>query len=114
MKDKKMNIKLIIKAGLFISLSFGTVSVFAETVIIEIRDDLYGTQQPLTVKVGTTVKWVNMEKRQYHSVWFEAEGFEEADYIFPEETWERTFDKPGVYPYHCEPHEGMSGTIIVE
>ncbi len=114
MKDKKMNIKLIIKAGLFISLSFGTVSVFAETVIIEIKDDLYGAQQPLTVKVGTTVKWVNMEKRQYHSVWFEAEGFEEADYIFPEESWERTFDKPGIYPYHCEPHEGMSGTIIVE
>jgi plastocyanin len=55
-----------------------------------------------------------MEKRQYHSVWFEAEGFEEADYIFPEESWERTFDKPGTYPYHCEPHEGMSGTIIVE
>lgn len=109
-----MNIKPIIKVGLFISLSFSTVSVFAETVIIEIRDDQYGTQQPLTVKTGTTVKWVNREKRQYHSVWFEAEGFPEPEYIFPEESWERTFDKPGTYPYRCEPHEEMSGTIIVE
>ena len=109
-----MNLKPLINAGLVLCLSLGTVSVFGETVIIEIKDDQYGTQQPLTIKAGTTVKWVNMEKRQYHSVWFEAEGFSEADYIFPEESWERTFDEPGTYPYHCEPHEEMTGTIIVE
>ena len=81
-----MNIKLLIHAGLVLCISFSSVSVLGETVVIEIKDDLYGTQQPLVIKAGTTVKWVNMEKRQYHSVWFEAEGFPEAEYIFPEES----------------------------
>ncbi len=109
-----MNIKQLIRIGFFITLSVSAISAFAETVIVEVKKDLFGAQQPLTVKVGTTVKWVNMEKRQYHSVWFEAEGLPEADYIFPGESWERTFDKSGIYPYHCEPHEEMRGTIIVE
>ncbi len=113
-----MNIRALIQTGLIISLSFGIVSVFGETVEIEIeieiKNNLFGIEQPLTVKAGTTVKWVNKEKRQYHSVWFEAEGFPEPDYIFPEETWERTFDTPGTYPYRCEPHEEMIGTIVVK
>lgn len=109
-----MNIKPLINIGLAVCISLFAVTAIAETVIVEIKDDMFGTEQPLVIKAGTTVKWINVEKRQYHSVWFEAEGFPEADYIFPEETWERTFDKPGTYPYRCEPHEGMVGTIIVE
>ncbi len=109
-----MKASQLIKTGLFIYLSTITVPAMAETVIIKINDSIYGDGNPVTVKVGDTVKWLNVEKRQYHSVWFEAEGFPEADYIFPEETWERTFDKPGTYPYRCEPHEDMFGTIIVE
>jgi plastocyanin len=105
--------KQLINAGLLLCLLVGS-SAIAETVIIDVKDSMFGTEQPLRIKVGDTVKWVNMEKRQYHSVWFEAEGFAEADYIFPEESWERTFDKPGTYPYRCEPHEDMLGTIIVE
>jgi plastocyanin len=109
-----MKIKQLINIGFAISLSLSAISVFAETVIIEVKKDMFGLQQPLTIKTGTTVKWVNMEKRQYHSVWFEAEGFPEPDYIFPEEIWERTFEKPGTYPYRCEPHEDMTGIIVVE
>jgi plastocyanin len=109
-----MNMKPLVSIGITTFLTLATASVFSETVIIEIKDSQYGDGKPVTVKVGTTVKWLNVEKRQYHSVWFEAEGFTEAEYIFPEETWERTFDKPGTYPYRCEPHEDMVGTIIVE
>ena len=68
----------------------------------------------LTIKAGDTVRWVNMEKRQYHSVWFEELGEEEPDYFFPEEGVERTFDKPGTYRYRCGPHEEMRGVIHVE
>ncbi len=109
-----MKIKVMKNTGFAICLSFVTSLASADTVIIEVKDSRFGTEQPLTIKAGTTVKWVNMEKRQYHSVWFEAEGVPEADYIFPDESWERTFDKPGVYPYRCEPHEDMTGTIVVE
>ena len=109
-----MKMTLLFNTCFVLCLSLGTTSALAETVIIEIKDDTYGDGNPVTVKVGDTVKWLNVEKRQYHSVWFEAEGLPEPDYIFPEETWERTFDKPGTYHYRCEPHEEMFGTIIVE
>jgi plastocyanin len=109
-----MNLKSLINTGFLLCLALTGASACAETVIIDVKDSMFGTEQPLRIKVGDTVKWVNMEKRQYHSVWFEAEGFPEAEYIFPEESWERTFDKPGTYPYRCEPHEDMLGTIIVE
>ncbi len=70
----------------------------------------------ITVKVGTTVRWVNTEKRQFHSVWFKELDEKEPDYFWPDETHERTFDAPGVFPYVCEPHEhdyGMKGVVRV-
>jgi len=70
--------------------------------------------QELTIKVGQTIKWTNKEKRQYHSVWFEKAGDPEPDYIFPDESYSKTFSKPGVYPYRCGPHPKMIGTITVE
>lgn len=109
-----MKFKPLISFGILLCLSLTAASISAETVVIDVKDSMFGTEQPLRIKVGDTVKWVNVEKRQYHSVWFEAEGFPEAEYIFPDESWERTFDKPGTYPYRCEPHEDMLGTIIVE
>lgn len=70
--------------------------------------------QEITVKAGTVIRWSNREKRQYHSVWFEQAGDPEAAYFFPGESYERSFDKPGVYPYHCGPHPEMTGTVTVE
>ncbi len=67
----------------------------------------------ITVKVGTRIRWLNQEKRQYHSVWFEAAGDPEPDYFFPEESFERTFDKPGTYIYRCGPHDYMKGVVKV-
>lgn len=67
----------------------------------------------LTIKQGTTVKWTNNEKRTSHSVLFEQEGLPESERFFPGESWERSFDKPGVYPYICGPHREMTGVIEV-
>lgn len=69
--------------------------------------------QHLKVKAGTTIIWVNQEKRTNHSVFFEKEGLPESDRMFPGEKWQRTFDKPGTYPYRCGPHEEMTGVIEV-
>jgi len=70
----------------------------------------------ITVKVGTKVRWENTEKRQYHSVFFEELGDKPGDYFFPGESRERVFDKPGSFPYICEPHwesHGMKGIVHV-
>jgi len=68
----------------------------------------------LEIKSGQTVRWMNKEKRQYHSVWFEKYGEEESDYLFPDEYLDKTFDKPGEYDYRCGPHPKMIGKIIVK
>ena len=67
----------------------------------------------ITVQKGTTIRWLNNEKRQYHNVWFEQMGEAEPDYFFPEESYEKTFDSVGAFPYHCGPHPEMIGEVIV-
>lgn len=71
----------------------------------------------LTVKKGTKVRFVNVDKRTSHSLWFKEAGKEESDRFFPEEFWDFPTDAKGVFPYLCGPHwerEGMTGTLIVE
>ena len=70
----------------------------------------------VTVKVGTTVRWVNVDKRTSHSVWLKAAEREESERFFPEEQWEFPFLAAGKYPYLCGPHweqEDMRGFVKV-
>lgn len=95
---------------IFISL---TSNANAETVEVSIKKMLF-VPETITVNVGDVVRWVNNERRQYHSVWFEALGEPEADYFFPGEFFERQFLQAGSYPYRCGPHPEMIGTVIVK
>ncbi|PUB80649.1 MAG: hypothetical protein DBO99_00345 [gamma proteobacterium symbiont of Ctena orbiculata] len=91
-------------------------NTYAGEVVTVIAKDYKFQPQEITVKVGTTVRWENHEKRQYHSAWFEVLGEEPGDYFFPGDVRERTFDKPGSYPYICEPHvesHQMKGVVHV-
>ena len=70
----------------------------------------------ITVKAGTTVKWVNVDRRTSHSVWLKQAGEEESERFFPEELWSFQFTEPGSYPYLCGPHwqqENMHGHVTV-
>ena len=99
--------------AILISMVFST-GVFAggDTPQVIIKDFKFIPQE-ITIKRGQTINWENREKRQYHSVWFEASGEEESDYIFPEETYEHAFKKTGSFPYRCGPHPKMTGTVHV-
>ena len=71
----------------------------------------------LTVKAGTTVRWINVDRRTSHSVWLKQAGLAESDRLFPEEIWQHTFNESGAYPYLCGPHwegEDMRGHVIVQ
>ena len=72
----------------------------------------------LTVKPGVTVRWVNVDKRTSHSVWFRADGKEESVRLFAEEHVEMAIDlAPGEHEYLCGPHwekEGMRGRLEVQ
>ncbi len=71
----------------------------------------------ITVKQGTTVRFVNVDKRTSHSVWFKQSGKDESSRIFGQEHIEMKFDLPvGKYPYLCGPHwkeDDMIGTVTV-
>lgn len=84
----------------------------ADTVEVGIAEYRYDPPA-LTITVGTTVRWVNHEQRVSHSILFTGPGGFESDRFFPGESWERTFDVPGRYPYSCGPHPEMQGVIEV-
>ena len=83
----------------------------------------------ITIKVGTTVQWVNASRNRHSSTsdpQFEKQegqavrppGVEPWSSVFlsNSQTFQRTFDTPGEYRYFCRNHEqyGMLGTITVE
>ena len=104
----------LLKCLLLLALCSGGASAGSDGETLIIIKDYKFIPQEITIKPGQTLRWENREKRQYHSVWFEALGEEEPeDYLFPEDSYERSFDKPGVYPYRCGPHPEMIGTVTV-
>jgi plastocyanin len=84
----------------------------AEVVVVQIRDNRFDPPE-LRVRAGTTVRWLNAEKRTTHSVLFTGPGGFESERFFPGEHYERRFDQPGRYPYTCGPHPEMQGVLEV-
>lgn len=83
-----------------------------ETADVRIAEYRYAPAE-LEVKVGTTVRWINDEKRTSHSIFFTGPDGFESERIFPGESWARTFDRPGTYGYRCGPHPEMQGVVKV-
>lgn len=67
----------------------------------------------VTITSGTTVVWVNHSK-QTHTTTSNTFLWHSGD-VLPGQSFSRTFDQPGTYPYHCVYHEslGQVGTITV-
>lgn len=72
----------------------------------------------LTVKQGTRIRFVNVDKRTSHSFWFRADDKPESDRFFSGEGTEIVADfPPGEHTYLCGPHwerEGMIGRLVIE
>ena len=84
-----------------------------DDLIVVIKDFKFIPQE-ITIKKGQILRWENREKRQYHSVWFEMLDEEEpADYLFPDDVYEREFTQVGSFRYRCGPHPEMTGIVLV-
>lgn len=82
--------------------------------VVEVRIEGYQYRPAeVSIKAGDSVRWTNHEKRTSHSIVFPAEGGMESERMFPEESWQRLFDKPGRYVYRCGPHPEMEGVVLV-
>jgi plastocyanin len=75
------------------------------------EDEAY-VPETLTVKAGTTVTWRNDDTSSHTVTEHEYEWT--SPLLNPGESWSYTFNEPGVYDYHCNPHLWMVGTIVVE
>ena len=79
--------------------------------VVRISNFAFGPGE-LRVRAGTRVVFANCDAVQ-HSSTADTDAWD-SGLISPNTTFERTFDRPGRFPYHCEPHPTMKGTIVVE
>ncbi len=111
----KRPLKLLL-GGLFFLFYFSQPYAGSQVVDVEIYKFKF-SPEVVTINVGDTVRWINKEKRQYHSVQLNQEDSDsllmESDYFFPRETWQYTFTKSGDYSYMCGPHPEMTGIVEV-
>jgi plastocyanin len=72
--------------------------------------------EELSVATGTTVTFVNEDsvRHTFTSGEGEADGTFDLETVAEGDTAEFTFDEAGTYPYFCEVHASMTGTITVE
>lgn len=106
---------MLLLGGLFFVSGCSNDIPQPRVVEVEIIDYRY-QPQTVTINPGDTVRWVNHEKRQYHSVKLNGYGGGDlvgSEYLFPGESWEHTFTQEGVYSYLCGPHPEMVGNISV-
>lgn len=81
----------------------------------------------LLVRPGQTVRWINRDKGNVHTVTAyhpdngmparipaEARAWD-SGYLMPGKDFSLVLDQPGVYDYYCIPHEkaGMAGRLVV-
>lgn len=66
------------------------------------------------VKPGAQVTWLNCEDAGIDAhTSTSTTGVWQSRYLEPGESWTRTFNEPGTFPFFCEPHPFMRGVVIV-
>jgi amicyanin len=65
----------------------------------------------ITVKMGSTVRWVNQDSVPHRIVFTDGA---DSTVLAPSQSWSRKFDQAGTYDYSCTIHPTMQGTVIVE
>lgn len=82
----------------------------APTVSINIQNFAF-SPATVTVTVGTKVSWTNKDVVE-HTVTADKGSFK-SDLIAENKTFTYTFNQPGTFSYHCEPHPFMTAQIVV-
>lgn len=83
--------------------------------IVRIQDFAF-TPAQVRIRPGTKVTWVNCDPAGQPSHTSTADGGAWNSALLPPgATFTREFGAAvGAFPYHCEPHPGMRGTVTVE
>ena len=90
------------------TLAFATAA-WAET---EIKiEDFKFVPKDVVVQKGEMIKWTNLGA-VVHTSTSDTEVWDSGD-IQPDKFYKRKFNETGFFPYHCEYHTTMKGTIRV-
>ena len=81
--------------------------------VTEVRmDDFAFAPANIVIDVGTTVTWTNHDGVD-HTVTSDEGDVLKSERFGKDGTFSHTFDTPGEYYYHCEPHSNMHGLVTV-
>ena len=83
----------------------------AESTRITVKNFMF-SPIPLTVHVGTTVTWTNLDDEPHTAV--SDTGAFRSGAMDTNESFSFKFDKPGAYHFTCSIHPRMVGTIVVQ
>jgi len=93
------------------SRTFGAAVEDSPAVQVKI-DNFVFSPNPLTVPVGSTIRWTNQDDIP-HNVVSDDKSFK-SKALDTDETFTYTFTKPGTYTYFCSIHPKMTGKVIVQ
>ncbi|MDQ2808226.1 MAG: PQQ-dependent sugar dehydrogenase [Chloroflexota bacterium] len=79
---------------------------------VDVRIESFAFQPPnLSLPAGTTVRWTDYDL-DYHTV-TAIDGSFDSGNIQRGQSYQRTFNVPGIYTYYCQPHHYMTGTLTI-
>lgn len=81
-----------------------------QPVTVSMVDNSFGPTS-VTVKAGTTVRWVNNGSTPHTTT--STTGLWDSNNVSAGGNFQRDFDAVGTFPYVCTNHAGMSGTVVV-
>jgi plastocyanin len=109
-------IGLFILSGLF-SLSVCTITIHAQSPVQVLIQNFAFNPADITISVGTTVVWTNLDSFSTHTVTSGSSGIPDGKFdsggFGTNGTYSRVFQTAGVFPYYCAVHTFMTGTVTV-
>jgi len=116
----------VLAGVVFLSYQSQSATVTVEMILGEGTVNYGGSQVPnylfspasITIKQGTTVKWINKDPSGSHTLTTNEIGGtgvpQDMAVLSPNGEWSYTFGiPPGTYHYYCREHPWMNGTITV-
>ena len=91
---------------------YATIKYVPVTHAVSIIDNAFVPQHD-TIIAGESVRWTNNGAVQHTST-SDGKSMWDSGTLDPGESFTFRFDTPGSYPYHCEFHPSMTGTILVQ
>ncbi len=104
---------LLLIGGLTISSPAGASTIAqGETMVVEAADGNVFEPATVTINVGDTVTWRNTDDVPHTST--SDDGVWDSGALAAGEEFSFTFEEAGTFPYFCEFHPGMEGTVVVQ